>query len=60
MATSFWTTLSAYCNELAPVVGPLLSTIGNTADAITRASTRTTALIASSDTMEDLMSAADE
>lgn len=60
MSPSFWTTLSAYCNELAPVSGPLLSTIGETADAITRATHRAASLSASSATLEELLSAVDE
>lgn len=36
--TTFWTTLAAYCSELAPVTGPLLKALGDTASAIERAS----------------------
>jgi phytoene/squalene synthetase len=36
--SSFWRALSSYCDELAPVVGPLLSAIGATATAVDRAS----------------------
>ena len=32
-----WTSLAHFCNELAPVVGPLLSTVAETAHAIDRA-----------------------
>lgn len=34
---SIWTTIASYANELAPVAGPLLDAIGQTADAIDRA-----------------------
>jgi hypothetical protein len=34
---SFWSTIASYANELAPVAGPLLDAIGQTADAIDRA-----------------------
>jgi hypothetical protein len=32
-----WTALAHFCNELAPVVGPLLATVAETAHAIDRA-----------------------
>lgn len=48
MSQSFWTTLASYCNELAPVTGPLLSAVADTAHAVERASNQTTALNASS------------
>lgn len=35
---SIWSSLARYCTELAPVVGPLLSAAGETAQAIERAS----------------------
>lgn len=35
---SIWTSLARYCTELAPVIGPLLSAAGETAEAIERAS----------------------
>ena len=37
MTPSFWTALATYCQELAPVAGPLLSAVGDTADAVDRA-----------------------
>ena len=39
-STSFWGTLSSYASELAPVAGPLLDAIGQTASAIDRAEQR--------------------
>jgi len=44
MSQSFWTTLSAYASELAPVAGPLLGAVADTADAIDRAGTQTKSL----------------
>ena len=35
---SIWSSLARYCTELAPVIGPLLSAAGETAEAIERAS----------------------
>jgi hypothetical protein len=55
MSTSFWTTLANYCNELAPVTGPLLSTIGATASALERAADGSRSLTASSATLECLL-----
>lgn len=37
MPRDFWSTLSDFCTELAPVSGPLLSVLGETAAAIDRA-----------------------
>lgn len=34
---SFWATIASYANELAPVAGPLLTALGETAGAIERA-----------------------
>ena len=34
---SFWRTIASYATEIAPVAGPLLDAIGQTADAIDRA-----------------------
>ena len=34
---NFWTTVATFCRELAPVSGPLLDCIGQTAAAIDRA-----------------------
>lgn len=36
-APNFFTALSAFCQELAPVAGPLLTTVAETASAIDRA-----------------------
>ena len=33
-----WNSIAHYCNELAPVVGPLLAAVGATASALERAS----------------------
>jgi hypothetical protein len=40
----FWTTITTYATELAPVAGPLLETIGHTANAIDRADRRNQSL----------------
>lgn len=45
---NFWTSLASYCQELAPVAGPLLDAVGNTAEAVDRAGRQTTSLRASS------------
>ena len=37
MSSKFWTSIASYCQELAPVAGPLLSAVGETADAVERA-----------------------
>lgn len=42
--TTFWTTLATYCSELAPVTGPLLNALGETASAIERADRSTSSL----------------
>ncbi len=34
---SFWGTIASYANEMAPVAGPLLTALGETASAIERA-----------------------
>ena len=34
---NFWTSLASYCQELAPVAGPLLSAVSETAAAVDRA-----------------------
>jgi hypothetical protein len=34
---NFWTTIATFCRELAPISGPLLDCIGQTAAAIDRA-----------------------
>ena len=43
-SNSFWGTLAGYANELAPVAGPLLDAIGQTANAIDRAEQRSRCL----------------
>ena len=48
MTPSFWTALATYCQELAPVAGPLLSAVGDTANAVDRAGRSSSALRASS------------
>ena len=34
---SFWEVLSDYCAEIGPIIGPLVSAIGDTASAVDRA-----------------------
>ena len=48
MSQSFWTSLASYCQELAPVAGPLLDAVGNTAEAVERAGRQTKSLRGSS------------
>jgi len=61
MSASFWTSLASYCNELAPVAGPLLGAIGETANAVDRAGRQTQSLRASSRTLEaDLLATEDD
>jgi hypothetical protein len=55
MSKSFWTTLATYCTELAPVSGPLLSAVADTAHAVDRAATQRTTLRASARTLETLL-----
>jgi hypothetical protein len=38
--SGIWSTIATYANELAPVAGPLLAAIGNTALAVDRAEHR--------------------
>lgn len=40
----FWSTIATYATELAPIAGPLLNAIGNTANAIDRADRRNRSL----------------
>ena len=47
-SSSFWTSLSDYAAELAPVAGPLLAAVADTAAAIDRAGSSTRALRGSS------------
>lgn len=46
--SSFWSTLADYASELAPVAGPLLAAVSDTAAAIDRAGSSTRALRGSS------------
>lgn len=48
MSTNFWVALASYCQELAPVAGPLLSAVGDTAEAVDRAGRSSSALRTSS------------
>lgn len=56
---NFWTSLASYCQELAPVAGPLLSAVGETASAVDRAGRSTRALRGESSAAERLLSAED-
>jgi hypothetical protein len=59
-SSSFWATLASYCQELAPVAGPLLGAVGDTAEAVERAGRQTKALRASSRTLAaDLLATED-
>ena len=61
MSQSFWTSLSSYCQELAPVAGPLLAAVGDTADAVDRAGRQTNSLRASSRSLSaDLLATEDD
>jgi len=59
MSESFWASLSAYCTELAPVSGPLLSAVGDTAAAIERAGNPSRRISAQVDRLEVLLQADD-
>lgn len=48
MSTNFWVALASYCQELAPVAGPLLSAVGDTAEAVDRAGRSSSTLRTSS------------
>jgi hypothetical protein len=50
---SFWSTIASYANELAPVAGPLLDAIGQTAHAIERAERQSRSLEAAWEELED-------
>jgi hypothetical protein len=52
-SNSFWSTIASYANELAPVAGPLLNAIGQTADAIDRAERRSRSLEAAWEGVEE-------
>jgi hypothetical protein len=61
MTQSFWTSLASYCQELAPVAGPLLSAVGDTAEAVDRAGRQTKALRSASRALEaDLLATEDD
>lgn len=61
MTTSFWNQLASYCHELAPVAGPLLGAVGDTAEAVERARRPTQALRTASRTLEaDLLATDDD
>ncbi len=60
MTATFWTSLASYCQELAPVAGPLLSAVGDTASAVDRAGRSTKVLRDNSDRLSQLLSAEDE
>lgn len=59
MTATFWNSLASYCQELAPVAGPLLSAVGDTATAVDRAGRSTKALRDDSARLEQLLSAED-
>ena len=50
---TFWSTVAAYCSELAHVAGPLLEAISQTAKAIERAERPTRALEAAWEELEE-------
>lgn len=52
MTASFWSALADYTSELAPVAGPLLSAVSDTAAALDRASSSTRALRSRSAALE--------
>jgi hypothetical protein len=61
MSSSFWNQLATYCQELAPVAGPLLGAVGDTASAVERAGRQTRSLQASSRTLAaDLLATEDD
>jgi hypothetical protein len=61
MSESFWSSLATYCQELAPVAGPLLGAVGETASAVERAGRQTKSLKAASRTLEaDLLATEDD
>lgn len=49
---TFFTSLASFCEELAPVVGPLLSTVADTSNAIDRANKRNESLLLESRALE--------
>ena len=52
---NFWTTVTTFCRELAPVSGPLLDCIGQTAAAIERVERGTRSLRAELDLDQRLL-----
>ena len=50
---TFWGTIASYATEIAPVAGPLLDAIGQTADAINRAERQSKSLEATWDELEE-------
>jgi len=57
---TFWTSLASFCQELAPVAGPLLSAVGETASAVDRAGRSTPAIRGGKTQLAELLSAEDE
>jgi len=57
---TFWMALASYCQELAPVAGPLLSAVGDTASAVDRVGRSTSALRSDSEQLSYLVSCEDE
>jgi hypothetical protein len=57
---TFWTSLASYCQELAPVAGPLLSAVGETAAAVDRVNRGSTTLRGNNARLRELLSAEDE
>jgi hypothetical protein len=49
---TFWGTIASYATEIAPVAGPLLDAIGQTANAIDRAELQSKSLEASWEEVE--------
>ena len=50
---SFWGTIASYATEIAPVAGPLLDAIGQTASAIDRAKRQSKSLEAAWEEVEE-------
>lgn len=50
---NIWGTIASYANELAPVAGPLLAAIGQTAEAIARAEQRSRCIEAAAEAAEE-------
>ncbi len=50
---SLWSTIASYASELAPVAGPLLDAIGQTANAIDRAERQSKSLDAVWEELEE-------